>query len=229
MKKTRYQFLNGFRMTFSVLMILLSGLIMAQEHHGTNEEEGEGIMVTAYKTPFSYDLESTVKWELRGRSSKVITQGTGALKDIVLPEPGMYMLSIKEAKTHASTSCDHMHYPEKINVSVSPMKMIFDFSTVRFSRNITGETTTEGIILSVDADYASYDNKPAVYSQNFTTAGIGTTVSGKLKNGEIVLKPGNNTLEFVLDGKTSKGNYLMFDFVDVNGQVQTYDLTQKIQ
>jgi len=84
-------------------------------------------------------------------------------------------------------------------------------------------------LVTVNVDFDSYDKQVASYNRDFLTAGVGTTITGKLKNGEITLKPGKNTLEFVLDGIATTGNYIMIDFIDINGVVQSYGLTQKIQ
>ena len=77
--------------------------------------------------------------------------------------------------------------------------------------------------------YSSFDNKTSKYNGSFKTFGVGSTITGKLKNGEATLKQGTNTLEFVLDGQATKGNNIQLNFVDVNGLVQPYGLTQIIQ
>jgi len=43
------------------------------------------------------------------------------------------------------------------------------------------------------------------------------------------LQNGINTLEFNLEGQATKNTYIMFDFVDINGNVQSYGFTNKIQ
>jgi hypothetical protein len=67
------------------------------------------------------------------------------------------------------------------------------------------------------------------YTQGFNTAGVRTSVVGKLKNGQKRLQNGINTLEFNLEGQATKNTYIMFDFVDINGNVQSYGFTNKIQ
>lgn len=224
-----YTALFRLQFAFAMSMILFSGnLALAQKASDTENKWVENIVIP-YNTPFSYSLSSDVSWELKNDKGKTVQKGTGNLADQIFKTPGNYTLYIKESIVHAPNSCDHNHFPEKVNISVSPLKMVFDLSSVKFSDNITGGKSAKGITVSVNADYSSYDNKTATYAGSFETFGVGSTITGKLKNGEVTLKPGINTLEFQLDGQAEKGNYIQINLVDINGQVQPYGLTQKIQ
>ncbi len=212
---------------FAALMMLLGGnLLFAQN---STENKWEENKVLAYDTPFSYNLDTDVQWELKNEKGRSLKKGKGNIDNQIFSTPGNYTLYIKEEHSHNPNSCDHAHFPEQVNITVSPMKMVFDFSSVKFSEKITGAKSAKGIVATVNVDFSSFDNSTAVYKNDFTTAGVGTSVIGKLKNEKITLKKGMNTLEFLLDGQASKGNYIMIDFKDINGQVQRYDLTQIIQ
>lgn len=210
-------------MVFTVLMLLFSGNLLFAQSKNTTEDN----LSAAYNTPFSYSLENETPWTIKNAKGKLIANGTGSIENQIFAEPGNYTLHI--AVTPHSNSCEHDHSPKNLTIVVSPMKMVFDLSSVKFSENIKGGQSAKGITVTVNADYSSYDNKTVVYKKNFATAGVGTSVSGKLKNGKETLKPGVNTLEFVMDGQAVSGNYIAIDFVDINGQVQSYGLTKKIQ
>ncbi len=177
------------------------------------------------------EISAQVMWIITDIDrNEVIASGSGdALTKYVFEKPGMYQVDINENLIHDQNSCNHKHFPEKMLVEVSPLKMDFDFKSVKVSRNIIGGQSVNDTMLSVDVRFSSYDNSDAVYKQGFNTAGVGTSVAGKLKNGEAKLRQGKNTLEFKLEGQATKGTYIMFDFVDINGQVQTYGFTNKIQ
>lgn len=161
--------------------------------------------------------------------NKVVSSGMGnSLASYVFNIPGAYLVDINENLIHDANGCDHSHSPEKIFVKVSPLKMEFDFSSVKLSRNIIGGQDTKGTSLVVNVNYSSYDKSIAVYDKTFTTAGIQTSIIGKLKTGEMNLQEGINTLEFELSGQASKNTYIMIDFVDINGVLQSYSLTNKI-
>ena|SRR5690554_864809 len=177
------------------------------------------------------EVSNDVTWNITDmNSNEVVVSGSGdALAKYVFAKPGMYQVDINENLVHDPNTCNHNHFPEKLFVTVSPLKMDFDFSTVKLSREIAGGQPTSGTTLTVDVRFTSYDNSTAVYDKAFRTAGVRTSVIGKLKNGKTTLREGVNTLEFQLEGQAAKGTYIMIDFIDVNGVMQSYSLTNKIQ
>ena len=210
---------------FVVLMMLFSSnFIFAQKATGNTWAEN---FVIAYNTPFSYSLDNDTSWELKNHGGKLVRKGKGNINQ-VFKTPGNYKLHIHEI--HKSTDgCEHDDSPAMLNISVMPQKMVFDLSSVKFSEEIRGDQPANGITLMIDVDYSSYDSNPAVYTQGFSTVGVGSSISGNLKNGEARLQPGINTLEFLLEGQAAKGNYIQINFVDTNGLTQPYGLTKKIQ
>ncbi|MGC4128487.1 MAG: hypothetical protein QM564_02775 [Bergeyella sp.] len=225
MKKTKI-------LRFVSVVVLLLGCLRLGAQHAEHAEHTEKIweenLTVAYDTPFSYTLDEDVTWELRNGEKSVI-KGKGGVENYVFRKPGNYTLYIEEHKVHNPNGCNHAHFPAKLNITVSPMKMVFDFSTVKFSKNITAGKSAKGITLAIDADYVSYDGKTARYTNGFGTFGVGSTIAGTVKNGEKTLHPGRNTLEFLLDGQAEKGNPVQMNFVDINGLVQSYGLKQIIQ
>lgn len=211
------------RFAFAALMMLFCGNILFAQSKNTTEDN----LSAAYNTPFSYSLENETPWTIKNAKGKLIANGTGSIENQIFAEPGNYTLNI--AATPHSNSCEHDHSPKNLTIAVSPMKMVFDLSSVKFSENINGGQSAKGITVTVNADYSSFDNKTSKYNGSFKTFGVGSTITGKLKNGEATLKQGTNTLEFVMDGQAASGNYIAIDFVDINGQVQSYGLTKKIQ
>lgn len=202
--------------------------LFAQHNENTNHKREESV-ITAYNVPFSYSLDTYTDWEIKNNNGELLNSGSGSIAKL-FSKPGTYILYIHEKHNHNSTSsCDHVQYPSKVNITVSPLKLLFDFSTIKFSKNIQDSQSREGIVVTVNAMYNSYESKAAVYNHGFTTAGVGTSVRGKLKGGKTILKEGVNTLEFLLEGFITKGNNIMLDFKDINGQVQSYTLTEKIK
>lgn len=197
------------------------------------QDDGQKTIVSYGKTlsDLGDEISTQVTWSITDIDrNEVIASGSGdALTKYVFEKPGMYQVDINENLIHDQNSCNHKHFPEKMLVEVSPLKMDFDFKSVKLSRNIIGGQSVNGTILSVDVRFSSYDNSDSFYTQGFNTAGVRTSVVGKLKNGQKRLQNGINTLEFNLEGQATKNTYIMFDFVDINGNVQSYGFTNKIQ
>lgn len=185
--------------------------------------------VVAFKSPFNYNLNDDTRWEIINlETGLTFKSGEGTIKDMIFEIPGNYLIQISELITHNRYSCGHAHFPEKIFLEVSPLKMEFDFSTVKLSRNIVGNQDSRGITLTVDVLFTSYEGSVAAYTGGFTAAGVRTSLTGKLKNNEIILQQGMNSIEFQLEGQVSKDSYISIDFIDINGQIQSYRFINKI-
>lgn len=234
---------------FLIPLVTSFGVANAQESLKSDYASSGASFGTSYsfqnvsddqKTTLSYgetlpdlgtEVSNQVTWSITNMDgNEVVASGSGdTLTKYVFEIPGMYQVAINENLVHDPNTCNHNHFPEKLFVTVSPLKMDFDFSTVKLSRNIVGGQPTNGTTLSVDVRFSSYDNSSAVYDKAFRTAGVRTSVAGKLKNEKATLRQGVNTLEFLLEGQASKGTYIMIDFIDINGVLQSYSLTNKIQ
>lgn len=224
MKPTIFFKSRKLRIAYATLILLLCGnLIFAQNTESTKAKN----TLIAYDTPFSYYLENGTQWQLKNEDGLLIKTGVGSVENHIFSAPGNYVLHIHEI--HTPDSCNHDHFPKSLTIEVSSNKMEFDFSSVKFSKNIMGGKLTNGITLTVNADFTSIDKNSAEYTFGFATVGVDTSIKGKLKEEKVMLQQGLNTLEFLLEGQASKDNYIMMDFIDINGNVQSYGLTQKIQ
>ncbi|MCD0456863.1 hypothetical protein LPB85_15555 [Chryseobacterium sp. LC2016-27] len=207
-----------------ILMLFLSVSSLFAQHNENTNNKREETVILSYGLPFSYSLDTYTGWDIKTNAGGVFSSGLGDIKEVFY-KPGNYTLYIHEKHDHDSkSSCDHDQYPSKVSITVSPLKMVFDFSSIRFSKKIEGAQSTQGIVVSINAIYSSYDNTSAVYDHGFTTAGVGTSLLGRLNNGKVLLKNGVNKLEFLLEGSTTKGNNIMMEFKDINDQVQSYTL-----
>lgn len=181
------------------------------------------------------EFTDNVSWELsrlEKKGNKSILSGNGNTKtNYVFKKPGDYRIDINENLDCPPNpeDCNHNHFPPKMYIRVSPVKMEFDFSTIKFSKDIVGNQPVTETTLTVDVHFYSHNNSKAVYDKTFRTYGIGTTIMGKLKSKKVKLKQGLNTLEFQLEGQATKDTYIMIDFVDINGIIQSYGLQKKIQ
>ncbi len=208
------------RYVFAVWMICLIDLpLFAQLHDET--------FVIAFNTPFSYTLGEEIPWELKDESGALVRSSKGEVKDHIFTRPGTYILHIHEDRDHDTGSCEHAHYPEKVNIQVKSEKLEFDFSTIRFSKDVVGGELANGTVVSLNVNFSSYNNADAVYNLGFDSFGVGSTITGKLKNNEALLKPGVNNLEFILEGQSEAGNNIQLNFMDFTGEVQPYTLTPK--
>lgn len=226
----KYLYKIEFKKILGILMftvVFINSSVVYSQSTIQSEKAATYDILVPYNVPFNFKLESNATWELKNAEGQLIHSGKGSLENNVFSIPGDYVLHIQTV--FDPNLCDSDQSPKKINIKASAMKMVFDFESVTFSKKIVGGQATDGITVRVNVDYSSLENNSAIYTYGFVTAGVDTTVVGKLKNGQVTLQQGMNTLEFELEGQATAGNYIMFDFVDVNGEVQSYGLTQKIE
>ncbi|MHC5353669.1 hypothetical protein ACYSNX_05700 [Myroides sp. LJL115] len=207
-------------------LVFAGSLLSTNVFWAQNKTHEQYDVLIPYNTAFDYNLDNNTSWRIKNSKGENFQSGTGNIKDISFTTTGDYVLSIQGDSN--SDSCNIGQSTKELKLKVSPMKMDFDFSSIRFSREISGGQA-DGIILSVDAVFSSQEEDKQMYTNGFVTAGANTSIKGELQNGQVVLQQGVNTLNFILKGKASVGNYIMIDFVDINGEVQSFGLTEKIR
>ncbi len=175
-----------------------------------------------------------VSWTIVGIDDvNFVKEGNGTdLKSITFNKPGRYNIVFKElglqSDAHAE-GCNHPHFPQEIQLTVLPYRVVFNFDGVVLSNTIYGGKELQGMLLTVPAKVESYNNASVdVSAFNIVSAGVGTTINGKLINGSSALAPGEYLFNYALNGAAQKDSYIMFDFFMNNGQTQTYYYPTKI-
>ena len=221
-----------------LLMFISFGLsLQAQDNlaDGSNIRFSKTMAIVMDKTlPFGSKLgmdsiSPTVTWEIVDGTG-IIASGSGnGLNDFVFAVPGNYEISIHENITFEPGSCKHNTCPDMIQLKVSNTRMIFHHDEITFSDPIRVETETQGISMNVPVTIERYNAfLPLEYnSTEVKTAGIQTDITADLMAGTI-LREGKQTLVYQLKGKAHKPAYLMFDFMDINGMVQSYAMQSPV-
>jgi hypothetical protein len=152
-----------------------------------------------------------------------------AINDYKFMTPGTYHIKVEEKQSNKKASCTEKHFPKEIVVEVSRIKMNFDKKDVTFSSPITKNKSTDGITLQVPVTTETYDHLPA--KLDFTpvrSAGIGTNITATLGASFKELPEGTHLLQYSLHGVVTENSYLMFDFIDANGKIQSAPLLTPI-
>lgn len=164
-------------------------------------------------------------------SSKTIKTGVGeSLKDFVFETPGNYLIELSLNENHKHTACSHGSGRVDIDLTVSNVKMTFDFSKVKFSSPIRKGQNTQNITMTIPVMVNTFDKSPVSCTlQEVATAGIGTNIVAKPVNKEITLNEGIQELSYRLSGIAQNEAYIMFDFIDYNNQIQSFSLLEPIK
>ena len=179
-----------------------------------------------------------VSWIVKNSNLQTLAQGNGKLAEYVFSEPGKYTIELKlntpahkhdESSDHDEHSCGGPSVPNTINVSVANAKVEFLFNEFKLKAPLVGGTV-QGNSLTIPVIVKTFDGKEFNYSTTkVTTAGVQTTLIGVLDKQFTTLKPGKTTLQYALSGMVKSGTYIMFDFVDAAGNIQSHALTTPIQ
>lgn len=155
-------------------------------------------------------------WTIEGENEYSVTGfGIENLKQVLFNIPGQYRINITKGhdKTGGHTEgCAFETFPEAIDLTVQPYKITFLKETFSLSGSIRSGEQTDGISLSIDVLFESYDGQTLRYERPVRSAGIQTNIEGFLSQ-PVALQPGIQTLTFLLTGIASTPNtYVSFDF-----------------
>lgn len=170
------------------------------------------------------EVERTANWTITNMQQNVMVSLSGnQINDYVFEKTGTYEIRFSDGKTHNENECNHSHFNERMTVKVTNVKMTFDFSKITFSEKIRKGSSADGIIITVPVQVAIKDNAPMKFAiPNVTIAGVGSELTARPVAPEITVSNGTQLLKYQLSGTATKEAYLMFDFVDINNNVQTY-------
>lgn len=214
-----------------VCLLLLTGICVAGVHASQPPAPEPPLQVTlAFGSQLTLDKEvgPDVTWTI-SRDGALVQSGSGdALLSYVFAQPGNYVVQINEHIVHDPMECGHTTLPAEIDVTVSSRKMVFDFEHATFSSSIaTGSIA--GLTLSVPVQVDSYDGSAFLFEmETVKSAGVGSNLTADPVIEELLLSPGTHTIQYTISGGVDRSTYVMFDFVDVNGVVQPFGITQEI-
>lgn len=156
----------------------------------------------------------------------MVHSGSGnSTGEIQFDKPGVYQIVFTVA-----ASADHESHSDTAAIYVYPVKMTFLFNELKFSALPKKGIEAAGITLTVPVEVETIDGNPVIFTNPvFNSAGIATTIQGGSKQNQVKLKPGKTLITYEVSGVAALGGYIMLDFTDINGQVQSFSLPTEIK
>ncbi|MCL9807314.1 hypothetical protein NAT51_17415 [Flavobacterium amniphilum] len=175
------------------------------------------------------NVDASAKWTINNMGAKVFASLNGKqINDYVFQQTGEYEIQFLETKKH-NEECSHPMFPDKITVKVNPVKLTFNFSKIEFSEKIERGRNYENLIITVPVTITSKNNSISkLPAPGLSIAGIGVELKAEPMNNDVEVRNGDQVLKYKVSGMVKEQSYLMFDFSDFNGGVQTYNLPQII-
>ena len=172
-------------------------------------------------------------WEIFDDKGVEISSGNAdEIFKFKFEKPGNFFIRFKHVhknNEHAAT-CNHYAMPNEVKVSVNSKKIIFHTENISFSKKISADTPADDIIMSVPVTIIDQNNSIEIpMNKTVQSFGIKTSILGHLKSNQMKLNPGNHVLEYSLTGKATKGTYIGFDLVDLNGNVIPFGIKEPLQ
>lgn len=153
-----------------------------------------------------------------------------AINQYKFKKPGSYLIKVFQPKKASEEECNHPILPSEIMVNVSRIKMKFDQSKLKLSQLIHKNTETSGIQLSIPVTIQTFDSNPVTIDLSpVNSSGIGTSITATLRDEFKQLSSGKHLLVYDLNGVATQNSYIMFDFVDANGKIQSVSLKSPIE
>jgi len=197
-------------------------------------------LVMTFKEQLDYFLDSGMVWKIKDENGILMERGIGPISGKFFSKPGWYTLDLTQPLNFGvglfsssgiqinHNSCNHSPFPDILNVLVSESYFKFDFSSVEFSKPLSGGSV-EGIIVTVKADYDHFQSKELDPKKlKILASGVGAQVIGELLVSNSIIKKGENILRYKLSGTFQKNTYIQLDFYDTNQQIQSYHHTTKL-
>lgn len=174
-------------------------------------------------------VQESAKFTISGENTAVILNGS-EINSFVFDRPGNYKIEIAVKEPFTVGDCSHPSLPKEINLLVSRTKMYFDGDKMQLSSPIIKNKDMEGTSLTIPVVVETFDHKPIVLNNEVVTvAGIGSTLTAKLIATTPELSEGLHVLSYRLSGKVSENAYLMFDFINAEGKIQSVAMRNPIQ
>jgi hypothetical protein len=169
--------------------------------------------------------KSVATWSLENNTNSALNRaGTNAdLSQLKFSEPGVYVMhfSGKVHEVHAG-ECDHQDGPMSYVIVVSDVKFVYQFDQISFSTALKSGVNNE-LIITVPVEMQSFTHKAFKLPKlTINGAGVNTHLTGQLTSSTVSIAEGITNLTFQLSGTVEKGTYIMLDFEDPFGQIQTY-------
>jgi hypothetical protein len=102
------------------------------------------------------------------------------------------------------------------------VKFVYQFDQISFSTALKSGVNNE-LIITVPVEMQSFTHKAFKLPKlTINGAGVNTHLTGQLTSSTVSIAEGITNLTFQLSGTVEKGTYIMLDFEDPFGQIQTY-------
>ncbi len=178
-------------------------------------------------------LHNAVTWQLYSAVGKKMLQGNGTQIDYTFNIPGKYFAVFNQPlpeKINPNEDDDNLQASDTSFIEIFSTQMLFDFSRLSLSGIIKKGKPANNIIIRVPVQVHIYNAAAIVYAPDTVrTAGVGTNITATIVQKNIKLKNGINWLTYKLSGTAREEAYIMFDFKDINKQVQSYSLLTKVK
>jgi len=177
-------------------------------------------------------IEKGVTWTISFQDTGITNMylNDEAINSYVFKKSGTYAIQFNDATSHLNEECSHAAFPKSLLIKVSPIKMTFDTSKVKFSEPLAVGRDCQGIIVSIPVLFEVENlGATSIAIPDFNVAGVGSNIIAKSVQKKVVCKNGIQMLTYNLSGTASSQAYLMFDFTDINNQAQTYNYNQLVK
>lgn len=175
---------------------------------------------------FQSDDLKDANWMIKDRNTnQTIIDGHGdSLYEYVFNEPGLFSIEFILNHSHSEHDgdCFHPDLPNKLDIEVSDVSIIYDIENVNLSKNIEGGVDVSGTQLSIPILVKSYFGNEVEIPLRIIAQGVDVSIEGNLQEEQQVLSHGNYILTYNLSGTATKNTYISFDFEDVNKNVSSY-------
>lgn len=208
------------QLEFLLFFFFLPADLLSQEN---NEQFNFYKTLSINQKNYFGEIEKTANWKIiYPNQNKIKLLRGDEINDFNFNELGVFTLYFYDTKKFGPNDCSHPKFKDKMLINVTPTKMVFQFSEIKFSDKIRVGKNCDDIIMSLPVTIKSVSEGGKIKLSNVNVTGNDVSMIAIPLQEEIVVKNGTYNLSYKLSGIVNKETYLMFDFVDNNNETQTY-------
>jgi hypothetical protein len=184
-------------------------------------------LTISFNEPIRLELRnSKFDFTIQNQSEKVELNETN-INQYIFKKIGLNTVLVKSRDVHAHEhDCTHVHISDLLYVYVDSVRIKFDPNSIKTSKPIIQNQSTEGIDLYIDVEIENYfQSKVVMNTSTIYSAGIGTEIKADLDKEFYKLSSGKHRLVYHLSGICSQPSYIQFDFVHHHGKFEPIPLT----
>jgi hypothetical protein len=202
-----------------------------------NQNESERSLTICFNSSIELDelgihQSDQFHWNVKDVNKVLISDDSkGALSDFQFPHSGSYNLEISNIKSQQPENCQHGDQNEVWKITVAPIQIIYNIDQISFSSALNSVNLAAGIEMTIPVHIALESIALNEFDLNTLRAvvqGVDCQILVENITEQVIQANGTYMIRFKLKGSSRPQSYIMIDFINQIGQINSYYHTSEL-